>query len=137
MPLYADKHSPEKTCAAPYAITNCYHLVPSFYGRAGFSFLTGSVAMIERAVYSWVFGINFTLCDMVITPCVPKEYENAEVVTPFNGHRITVKYVGYGAKIQSAEVEGKSLSVSSDGRSVIVDKSRIKGDLTITIELKR
>ena len=137
MPLYADKHSPEKTCSAPYAITNCYHLVPSFYGRAGFSFLTGSVAMIERAVYSWVFGINFTLDDMVITPCVPKEYENAEVVTPFGGHRITVKYVGYGAKIQSAEADGKPLLVSSDCRSVIVDKSRIKGDLTITIELKR
>ena len=42
LPLYADKHSPEKTCSAPYAITNCYHLVPSFYGRSGFSFLTGN-----------------------------------------------------------------------------------------------
>lgn len=135
MPLYADKHSPEKTCSAPYAITNCYHLVPSFYGRAGFSFLTGSVAMIERTVYSWVFGINFTLRDMVITPCVPKEYENAEVTTPFNGHRITVKYIGYGAKIQSAEVGRKSLSVSSDGRSVFIEKSRISDGMTITIKL--
>ena len=135
MPLYADKHSPEKTCSAPYAITNCYHLVPSFYGRSGFSFLTGSVAMIERAVYSWVFGINFTLRDMLITPCVPKKYENAEVVTPFNGHKITVKYSGYGAKIQCAEIYGKTLPLSADGRSALIEKSRISDDVAITIKL--
>ncbi len=146
MPLYADKHAPEKTCSAPYAITNCYHLVPSFYGRAGFSFLTGSVAMIERAVYSWVFGLNFTLDNIVITPCVPKEYADAEITTPFNGHRITIKYVGYGAKIESAKIEtakiesatinGKSFRVSADGRFIEIEKSQICGDLTIIIKLK-
>ncbi len=152
MPLDANKHSPEKTCSAPYAITNCYHLVPSFYGRAGFSFLTGSVAMLERAVYSWVFGLNFTLDDVVIAPCVPKEYVDAEIETPYNGFRITVKYVGYGAEIESAEIEsaeianaalsgqktdGKKLLISSDGRSVVVDKKAISGDTTIIVKMKR
>lgn len=136
MPLYEDKHSPKKTCSAPYAITNCYHLVPSFYGRAGFSFLTGSVAMIERAVYSWVFGITFTLTDIVITPCVPKKYENAEVVMPFNSRRITIKYLGYGAKIESAEINGKTLVISSDGRSVALEKSDICTDITVNVKLK-
>ena len=136
LPLYADKHSPEKTCSAPYAITNCYHLVPSFYGRSGFSFLTGSVAMIERAVYSWVFGLNFALDNIVITPCVPKEYANAEITTPFNGHNLTIKYVGYGAQIEIAEIGGKSFDVSAEGRSVLIDKALITDDLTIIIKLK-
>jgi len=136
MPLYADKHAPEKTCSAPYAITNCYHLVPSFYGRAGFSFLTGSVAMIERAVYSWVFGLNFALDNIVITPCVPEEYVNAEITTPFNGRRLTIKYIGYGAKIASAEFNGKQLPVSDDGRTVNIDKSLLNADVTVIIELK-
>ena len=136
LPLYADKHAPEKTCSAPYAITNCYHLVPSFYGRAGFSFLTGSVAMIERAVYSWVFGIGFTLDEIIISPCVPEEYANAEIVTPFNGQRITVTYVGYGAKIESAAINGKTVCVSDDGRFVVIDKSLIKGDVNIILVLK-
>lgn len=136
LPLYADKHSPEKTCSAPYAITNCYHLVPSFYGRSGFSFLTGSVAMIERAVYSWVFGLNFALNNIVITPCVPKEYANAEITTPFNGHNLTIKYVGYGAQIEIAEISGKSFDVSAEGRSVLIDKALITDDLTIIIKLK-
>ena len=136
LPLYADKHSPEKTCSAPYAITNCYHLVPSFYGRSGFSFLTGSVAMIERAVYSWVFGLNFALDNIVITPCVPKEYANAEITTPFNGHNLTIKYVGYGAQIEIAEISGKAIDVSAEGRSVLIDKALITDDLTIIIKLK-
>lgn len=136
LPLYADKHSPEKTCSAPYAITNCYHLVPSFYGRSGFSFLTGSVAMIERAVYSWVFGLNFALDNIVITPCVPKEYANAEITTPFNGHNLTIKYVGYGAQIEIAEISGKTFDVSAEGRSVLIDKALITDDLTIVIKLK-
>lgn len=136
LPLYADKHSPEKTCSASYAITNCYHLVPSFYGRSGFSFLTGSVAMIERAVYSWVFGLNFALDNIVITPCVPKEYANAEITTPFNGHNLTVKYVGYGAQIEIAEISGKAFDVSAEGRSVLIDKALITDDLTIIIKLK-
>lgn len=136
LPLYADKHSPEKTCSAPYAITNCYHLVPSFYGRSGFSFLTGSVAMIERAVYSWVFGLNFALDNIVITPCVPKEYANAEITTPFNGHNLTIKYVGYGAQIKIAEISGKAFDVSAEGRSVLIDKALITDDLTIIIKLK-
>lgn len=136
LPLYADKHSPEKTCSAPYAITNCYHLVPSFYGRSGFSFLTGSVAMIERAVYSWVFGLNFALDNIVITPCVPKEYANAEITTPFNGHNLTIKYVGYGAQIEIVEISGKAFDVSAEGRSVLIDKALITDDLTIIIKLK-
>lgn len=136
LPLYADKHSPEKTCSAPYAITNCYHLVPSFYGRSGFSFLTGSVAMIERAVYSWVFGLNFALNNIVITPCVPKEYANAEITTPFNGHNLTIKYIGYGAQIEIAEIGGKAFDVSAEGRSVLIDKALITDDLTIIIKLK-
>ena len=136
LPLYADKHSPEKTCSAPYAITNCYHLVPSFYGRSGFSFLTGSVAMIERAVYSWVFGLNFALDNIVITPCVPKEYANAEITTPFNGHNLTIKYVGYGAQIEIAEISGKAFDISAEGRSVLIDKALITDDLTIIIKLK-
>lgn len=136
LPLYADKHAPYKTCSAPYAITNCYHLVPSFYGRAGFSFLTGSVAMLERAVYSWMFGLNFTLNNILIKPCVPKEYANSEIKTPFNGRLITIKYVGYGAEIDSAVMNDENINVSSDGRYVNIDKSLIDKDTTIVINLK-
>ncbi len=136
LPFYKDKHDPSKICAAPYAITNCYHLVPSFYGRTGFSFLTGSVAMIERAIYSWVFGINFTLDSMVISPCLPKEYADSEIKTPFGKHELRIRYVGYGSHVKKAEIDGMGLKVSEDGRSVAIRKELLDEDKTILIEMK-
>ena len=135
MPLYADKHAPENVCGAPYAITNCYHLVPSFRGRSGFSFLTGSVAMIERAVYSWMFGFNFTLNEIVITPCLPEQFRDASAYLCFEGKKINLSYSGYGAKITSARVNGTPAKVSEDGRSLIIDKSEVNSDLLIEVEL--
>jgi len=135
MPFDQERHEPAKTCAAPYAVTNCYHLVPSFYGRAGFSFLTGSVAMIERAVYSWVFGVNFTLAEMVISPCLPKEYADAEIEIPYHAHRIKIKYIGYGSTIDRALIDDKPLSISNDGRSISIPKAAIDRDITILVVL--
>lgn len=134
MPVYSDKHAPEKLCVAPYAVTNCYHLVPNFYGRAGFSFLTGSVAMIMRAVYSWIFGIGFELDKMVIAPCVPSEYADAEVVVPYGNARVTVRYSGYGSTVVSAELNGKTLPLI--GGKVAVDKSLLGADCVINVALK-
>lgn len=92
--------------------------------------------MIERAIYSWVFGLNFTLDHITITPCVPKEYANAEITTSFDGRRITIKYICYGAKITSAEVNGKNVPISADTRSVMIDKSLFNGDLNINVKLE-
>ena len=136
LPFYKGKHDLSKICAAPYAITNCYHLVPSFYGRTGFSFLTGSVAMIERAVYSWLFGINFTLGSLVISPCLPKEYADSEIKTPFGKRELRIRYVGYGSHIEKAEIDGAGLKVSEDGRSVVIGKELLNEDKTILIEMK-
>ncbi len=135
LPFYKDKHDPSKIASAPYAITNCYHLVPSFYGRAGFSFLTGSVAMIERAVYSWMFGIGFTLDSLTISPCIPKEYACPEIKTPFGQNLIEVRYRGYGCHIKKAEINGMDLDVSKDGRSVVIGKELLSGSASILIEM--
>lgn len=135
MPLYEDKHAPDNVCGAPYAITNCYHLVPSFKGRSGFSFLTGSVAMIERAVYSWMFGVGFTLDSIVITPCLPRRFGDSDAYLDFEGKKISIAYKGYGAKIVSARVNGAPARISADGRSVVIDKTSVSSDLSVEIEL--
>ncbi len=135
LPIYEDRHAPDKTCAAPYAITNCYHLVPSFYGRAGFSFLTGSVAMIERAVYQWMYGISYTFSSMMITPCVPKAYADSVVMFSYGGSRVKIKYHGFGAQIRKAVMNHEGLSVFADGRSVAIDKKQMNGAMVIEIYL--
>ena len=135
LPCFEDAHPESKACAAPYAITNCYHLVPSFEGRTGFSFLTGSVAMIEKAVYSWIFGVSFSLDEMKISPCVPKGYKDATITFPYSGHRITIEYEGYGANIEKASANGKSLPISEDGSCLGISKELIQGNLKIIVKL--
>ncbi len=133
LPLYADKHAPDDTCSAPYAITNCYHLVPSFSGRSGFSFLTGSVAMIERAIYSWMFGIGFTLSGVEITPCIPERYKNAEVTLFYLGKKMEISFVGYGATVVSATVNKKAVAVEKG--KVVLENDTFETQDTVKIVL--
>lgn len=94
----------------------------------------GSVAMIMRAVYSWIFGIGFRLDKAVISPCVPREYADAEVVVPYGNARLTFKYNGYGATVTSADLNGKALPIA-DGK-VVIDKSLLGCDCDINVNLK-
>ena len=134
MPFNEKKHREKDGCIAPYAVTNCYHLVPSFFGRAGFSFLTGSVSMIERAVYNWIFGISFTLDNFEIKPCIPKEYADAEISMKFNGKTVRVKYSGYGNEIMSAWLNGEKISVEK--AEIVLNKKEIKNLDTLEFKVQ-
>ena len=135
LPLDENRHAPDSLCGAPYAITNCYHLVPSFKGRTGFSFLTGSVAMIARAVYSWMFGIRFTLNKVEIAPCLPERYGNASVQFSYGKTRVAVTYKGYGARVRSAMLDGKSVCTQN---GIMIDKdyfaNKEKVNITVCME---
>lgn len=121
MPFNKKAHASDRVCSAPYAITNCYHLIPSFCGRSGFSFLTGSVAMIERAVYNWMFGVSFTLDDIVFQPCLPEEYGNSKISMRYGDKKLHIEYIGFGNYIEKAIVNAEQLAVK-DGKLKISKK---------------
>ena len=133
MPFNENNHKEQDICAAPYAITNCYHLVPSFRGRAGFSFLTGSVAMLERSVYNWLFGVRFTLDGLQIKPCLPKEYANSEITLKYLGQTLRIQFNGYGNKIVSATIND---TTSETPVGVLtLDEKMIADDTVIVVNL--
>ena len=133
LPLYADYHAPDALCGAPYAITNCYHLVPSFHGRTGFSFLTGSVAMIERAIYSWMLGIRFGLDEIVIKPCLPTCYADSAANLSYGNTRLRIEYVGSGSIVTAATLDGKALTVESG--CVKIAKTAFDGKTNCTLRI--
>ena len=135
MPFNEENHKEQNICAAPYAITNCYHLVPSFRGRTGFSFLTGSVAMLERSIYNWMFGVNYTLSSLKIKPCLPKEYKGSKIALKHLERRIEIEYNGYGNSVVAAIVNGKEVEVKNG--EVELNKNDIGGDLTIVLTLNK
>lgn len=88
LPVNQQKHSCLDTLTAPYAIVNCWQELPIFNGRGLFSFLTGSVAMAERCVYEWIFGIQPTLNGLVIDPCIPSGKKEMTAQFMFRGQQI-------------------------------------------------
>ena len=134
MPFNEQNHKEADICAAPYAITNCYHLVPSFRGRTGFSFLTGSVAMLERSVYNWMFGIRFILEGLQIKPCIPKEYANSEVVLQYFGKTFRIRFDGYGNKLVNAVVNGTSADVKNGALNI--SREMFDGDMDIVLQVR-
>lgn len=75
-PYDMEKHPTKDAFAPPYAITNCYQLLPGFVGRAQLCFLSGSVAMATRGVYEFIFGVKPQLDGLVIDPCLPKKLDD-------------------------------------------------------------
>lgn len=133
MPFNENNHKEQDICSAPYAITNCYHLVPSFCGRAGFSFLTGSVAMFERSVYNWLFGVRFTLDGLYIKPCLPKEYKNSIITLKYLDKTFKIKFNGYGNKIASGIINSQVVE-TKDG-ILRLDRNEIMEDMEIDLEI--
>lgn len=135
MPFNEENHKERDICAAPYAITNCYQLVPSFRGRICFSFLTGSVAMLERSVYNWLFGVRFTLDGLQIKPCLPKEYANSEITLKYLDKTLKVKFNGYGNQVVSATVN--DIIVKVENNNFKLNKNVVSDDIVIVLEMKK
>ena len=123
LPIDSERHAPDVLCSAPYAITNCYQLVPSFRGRAFFSFLTGSVAMIGRAIYSWMMGVQPMLDKINVKPCLPERYRDAVVELDVGNTRVTIKYIGFGCEARGATLNGERIACT-DGY-VSIDKATL------------
>ncbi len=121
LPLDEERHAPDALCSAPYAITNCYQLVPSFRGRAFFSFLTGSVAMIGRAIYGWMMGVQPTLDTVDIKPCIPERYRDSVCELCAGNTRVKISYRGYGNRVVKAILNGKEISCDNGYLSITKD----------------
>lgn len=92
LPFDQTCHPEEETYSPPYAIVNCYQDVPPFKQRAGFAFLTGTVAMAVRIVYNFMFGIRPCAEGISISPCLTEKYNGAKIVYNYNGKMLRFIY---------------------------------------------
>lgn len=124
LPYNQKFHSEKDSCAPMYAVTNCYLLVPYFLGRSGMTFLTGSIAMIMRSIYNWMFGINFNMNSLLLKPCLPKQYEDSIVNFKYKNKNISVKYKGFGNKIKHVLLNNNEICFNKNG--VEIDKKKLE-----------
>ena len=97
--------------------------------------MTGSVAMLERSVYNWLFGIRFTLDGLQIKPCLPKEYAHSEITLKYLGKTLKIKFNGYGNQVVSAAVNGEIVKVENNNFQL--HKNAVSDDMVIVLEIKK
>lgn len=91
LPYDQSKHPTALARTAPYAVTNCWQQLPIFDHRGMLSFLTGSVAMSFRGAYEWLMGAEPTLDGLCISPCLPKDWNEATARFTYRGCEVTLK----------------------------------------------
>ena len=106
LPYNQELHPTKLAHTAPYAVTNCYQQLPIFDHRGMLSFLTGSVAMSFRGAYEWLMGAEPALDGLQISPCIPKNWEQASAQITCRGKRIclTIKRGTPGLRLNGISV---------------------------------
>ena len=81
----SDKNPSMQSGAEPYVFTNCYSTNPGYYGKSYQSWTTGTSAWCMMGLYEGILGIKRDYDGLRIDPCLPKEWEKAEVTRHFRG----------------------------------------------------
>ena len=112
-PIY-NGMNPDEYVAEPYVTPGNIDGPDSpFYGRAGWTWYSGSAVWFQKTIVDWILGIRSTEKGLIIDPCIPKEWNFYSVKRNFRNkeYKINVNnnlHVYSG--IQSIKVNGEKIS---------------------------
>ena len=102
---------PDLYCAEPYVMPgNADGPESPFFGRAGWTWYTGSAAWLFRISTEWVLGIRPSREGLVIDPCLPSSWDGFRMKRIFRGttYEITVENPRHVHKgVKAVWVDGK------------------------------
>ena len=77
---------PERYWAEPYVLPGNVDGPDSpLYGRAGWTWYTGSAAWLHRVVSEWVLGVRPDWDALIIDPCLPPSWDRARMTRQWRG----------------------------------------------------
>ena len=92
-PILRAARDPDAYAAEPYVLPgNSDGPLAPTPGRAGWTWYTGSAAWLNRICLEWVLGVRPTWGGLTIDPCTPSEIGAVEVVRPWRGVPIHVRF---------------------------------------------
>lgn len=92
-PIHRGKN-PDEYCAEPYVTAgNIEGPDSAFFGRAGWTWYTGSAAWLFKVGLEWILGIRGTIDGLMMDPCIPAAWNGYKVKRTFRGavYNIEVK----------------------------------------------
>lgn len=81
----SEKNPSARSGAEPYVFTNCYSTHPGYYGKSYQSWTTGTSVWCMMGVYEGIMGVKRDYEGLMVDPCFPAEWEEAEVTRHFRG----------------------------------------------------
>lgn len=120
----SEKNPCMQSGAEPYVFTNCYSTHPKYYGKSYWSWTTGTSAWALRALYEGIMGLKRDYDGLKIEPCLPDDWEYAEVNRIFRGDTYHIVYENPcndtsknpQIMVDGTELVGTMLPVYGDGR---------------------
>lgn len=90
-PVHKD---PERYWAEPYVLPGNVDGPDSpFFGRAGWTWYTGSAAWLHRVVTHWVLGVRPEWDGLRLDPCLPPGWPGARLTRPWRGATYEIEIV--------------------------------------------
>ncbi len=106
----ATNKDPERYWAEPYVLPgNVDGPQSPWYGRAGWTWYTGSAAWLHRIVSEWVFGVRPEWEGLRIDPCLPPSWNRVRMTRPWRGKTIEIAIEGDSIRVDGKRVEAGSV----------------------------
>lgn len=109
-------------CGEPYVMPgNTEGPESPYFGRAGWTWYTGSAAWYFRAATEWILGVRPTVDGLVVDPCIPTEWDGFTQVRQYRG-------ATYHVKVENPE------NVSCGVTEITVDGEKLKKPIVPVFE---
>jgi cellobiose phosphorylase len=82
---------PDRYWAEPYVLPgNVDGPASPHHGRGGWTWYTGAAAWLHRVIAEWVLGVRPEWEGLRIDPCLPLDWNHAEMTRPFRDHQYRI-----------------------------------------------
>ena len=113
----SERNPSAQSGAEPYVFTNCYATHPKYDGRSYQSWTTGTSAWCLMGLYEGILGIQRDYEGLRIQPCLPLDWESAEVTRQFRGaayHIVIRRGIKKGITIDGERLQGDLIACHAD-----------------------
>ncbi|HEY4496990.1 MAG TPA: glucoamylase family protein [Candidatus Paceibacterota bacterium] len=108
----------------PYVLSSEVYAPPSYDGRGGWTWYTGSAGLFYRTILEFIFGLNISKDTMTIDPCLPKDWDKCSIsyklgnteylITIYNPNGVNKGVVS--VKIDGRDNKSNTINILNDGR---------------------
>ncbi|HEY8443830.1 MAG TPA: glucoamylase family protein [Clostridia bacterium] len=100
------KEAVERYKGEPYVVPADVYSNELFYGRAGWTYYTGSAAWMYKVVIENILGIKRRGRKLIIEPNLPSAWEKCEIEYDYEGSKIKITILNKGLKEPVLSIDG-------------------------------